>query len=81
MTNINELLSKRVSLLVVINEEGVDGGNAHVTAVIFSQPVVIPHEVILGHLGEAIPFWLWRIDNHWLKMRDAGIAPEPPPPG
>lgn len=20
--------------------------------------------VILGHLGEAIPFWLWRIDNH-----------------
>jgi len=23
--------------------------------------------IILGHLGEAIPFWLWRIDNVWLK--------------
>ena len=23
--------------------------------------------VILGHLGEAIPFWLWRLDNHWEK--------------
>jgi 2,3-dihydroxybenzoate decarboxylase len=24
-------------------------------------------KVILGHLGEAIPFWLWRLDNHWEK--------------
>lgn len=24
-------------------------------------------KIILGHLGEAIPFWLWRIDNHWQK--------------
>jgi 5-carboxyvanillate decarboxylase len=23
--------------------------------------------VIIGHLGEAIPFWLWRLDNHWEK--------------
>ena len=23
-------------------------------------------KIILGHLGEAIPYWLWRIDNHWL---------------
>jgi len=23
--------------------------------------------IILGHLGEAIPFWLWRIDNSWQK--------------
>jgi 5-carboxyvanillate decarboxylase len=22
-------------------------------------------KIILGHLGEAIPFWLWRIDNRW----------------
>jgi 2,3-dihydroxybenzoate decarboxylase len=34
-------------------------------------------KIILGHLGEALPFWLWRIDNHWIKMRDAGIAPNP----
>ncbi len=27
-------------------------------------------KIILGHLGEAIPFWMWRIDNHWEK--DAG---------
>jgi 5-carboxyvanillate decarboxylase len=24
-------------------------------------------KLLLGHLGEAIPFWLWRIDNNWLK--------------
>jgi 5-carboxyvanillate decarboxylase len=23
--------------------------------------------VILRHLGEAIPFWRWRLDNHWEK--------------
>lgn len=23
--------------------------------------------IILGHLGEGIPFWLWRIDNRWEK--------------
>jgi predicted TIM-barrel fold metal-dependent hydrolase len=22
-------------------------------------------KVILGHLGEALPFWLWRMDNRW----------------
>ncbi|MFC1894103.1 amidohydrolase family protein [Chloroflexota bacterium] len=22
-------------------------------------------KIILGHMGEAIPFWLWRIDNIW----------------
>jgi predicted TIM-barrel fold metal-dependent hydrolase len=21
-------------------------------------------QIILGHLGEALPFWLWRVDNH-----------------
>jgi 5-carboxyvanillate decarboxylase len=27
-----------------------------------------PHlKIVLGHLGEAIPFWLWRIDNMWQR--------------
>ena len=25
-------------------------------------------KIILGHLGEALPFWLWRIDFFWLKQ-------------
>jgi 5-carboxyvanillate decarboxylase len=25
-------------------------------------------KVILGHLGEALPFWLWRLDNRWARM-------------
>ena len=24
-------------------------------------------KIILGHLGEALPFWLWRIDNRWSR--------------
>jgi len=24
-------------------------------------------KIILGHMGEAIPYWLWRIDNFWKK--------------
>ena len=30
-------------------------------------------KIILGHLGEALPFWQWRIDNRWQKslMGDA----------
>ena len=24
-------------------------------------------KIILGHLGEALPFWLWRIDDRWRK--------------
>ncbi len=31
-------------------------------------------KIILGHLGEALPFWLWRIDNRYLKER---IASDP----
>jgi 5-carboxyvanillate decarboxylase len=23
--------------------------------------------IILGHLGEALPFWLWRLDNRWQR--------------
>lgn len=26
-------------------------------------------KIILGHLGEALPFWLWRIDNRWEKEK------------
>ncbi|MFC2071159.1 amidohydrolase family protein [Chloroflexota bacterium] len=26
-------------------------------------------KIILGHLGEALPFWLWRIDSRWEKER------------
>jgi 5-carboxyvanillate decarboxylase len=26
-------------------------------------------KVIIGHLGEGLPFWLWRLDNRWLKMK------------
>lgn len=28
-------------------------------------------KIILGHLGEALPFWLWRIDNRWLREQVA----------
>ena len=31
--------------------------------------------IILGHLGEALPYWLWRIDNMW-QMRDFPNRPE-----
>lgn len=24
---------------------------------------------MLGHLGEGIPLWLWRIDKHWVSDR------------
>lgn len=31
-----------------------------------------PHlKIILGHLGEAIPFWLWRIDSRWMEEKKA----------
>jgi len=25
-------------------------------------------KIILGHLGEGLPFWLWRLDNRWVRM-------------
>ena len=25
-------------------------------------------KIILGHLGEGLPFWLWRLDNRYFKM-------------
>ncbi|MFH1031558.1 MAG: amidohydrolase family protein [Chloroflexota bacterium] len=24
-------------------------------------------KIVLGHMGEALPYWLWRIDNHWKR--------------
>jgi predicted TIM-barrel fold metal-dependent hydrolase len=32
-------------------------------------------KIILGHMGEGIPYWLWRIDNRWTK--DKGLFPSP----
>lgn len=34
-------------------------------------------KIILGHMGEAMPFWLWRLDNRWSKDKDR----EPKMPG
>ncbi len=28
-------------------------------------------KIILGHLGEAIPYWLWRIDSRWREEKEA----------
>lgn len=34
-----------------------------------------PHlQIILGHLGESIPFQMWRLDNRWMNEKD-GKAP------
>lgn len=34
-------------------------------------------KIILGHLGEGIPFWLWRIDNRWQKDRHTAPKKRP----
>lgn len=34
-------------------------------------------KIILGHLGEALPFWSWRIDNSWRNQYER----RPPIPG
>ncbi|MFH1650580.1 MAG: amidohydrolase family protein [Chloroflexota bacterium] len=31
-------------------------------------------KIILGHLGEALPFWMWRLDNRWSKEK---LNPDP----
>ena len=28
-------------------------------------------KIILGHLGEALPFWLWRLDSRWTEEKKA----------
>lgn len=30
--------------------------------------------IILGHLREALPFWLWRIENRWLKGKASSTS-------
>ena len=30
-------------------------------------------KIILGHLGEGIPYWLWRLDNRWQAEKDWDI--------
>ncbi|RUT42400.1 amidohydrolase [Pseudomonas sp. PAMC 29040] len=32
--------------------------------------------VVLGHMGEAIPYWFWRIDNMYKKARSAPGSPK-----
>ena len=32
-------------------------------------------QVVLGHMGEAIPFWFWRIDNMYNKYNSLGAGP------
>ncbi|OGP65911.1 MAG: hypothetical protein A2170_15115, partial [Deltaproteobacteria bacterium RBG_13_53_10] len=34
-------------------------------------------KIILGHMGEGIPFWLWRIDTHWMKRPHKNIRRKP----
>jgi len=34
-------------------------------------------KIILGHLGEALPFWLWRLDDRWLKMKGMNMKKRP----
>ena len=36
--------------------------------------------VVLGHLGEALPFWLDRLDNRYSNIRRRGLAPGGPKP-
>lgn len=31
-------------------------------------------KIIIGHLGEALPFWLWRLDNRWLRAAPGGMS-------
>lgn len=31
-------------------------------------------KVVLGHMGEGIPYWFWRIDNMYHKYNDLGAA-------
>jgi len=35
-------------------------------------------KIILGHLGEGIPYWLWRLDNRWSKLPSDKKVPKKP---
>lgn len=34
-------------------------------------------KIVLGHLGEGLPFWLSRMDNHWLRNPMASLKKTP----
>ena len=36
--------------------------------------------IVLGHLGEALPFWLGRLDNRYSNIKRRGLAPGGPKP-
>jgi len=36
-------------------------------------------KIIIGHLGESIPFQLWRLDNRWRTEKDGWQSVEPDP--
>jgi predicted TIM-barrel fold metal-dependent hydrolase len=31
-------------------------------------------KIVLGHMGEGLPYWLWRWDNMWATMQAAGVS-------
>ncbi|MFH1651632.1 MAG: amidohydrolase family protein [Chloroflexota bacterium] len=35
-------------------------------------------KIIIGHMGEALPYWLWRIDNRLMKTPGTRDWPKPP---
>lgn len=35
-------------------------------------------QIILGHLGEALPYWLWRVDNMWSRTEPKGTPKKAP---
>lgn len=37
-------------------------------------------KIVLGHLGEALPFWLARMDNRYTNIRRRGLSPIGPKP-
>ena len=37
-------------------------------------------QVVLGHLGEALPFWLDRLDNRYSNIKSRGLSPLGPKP-
>lgn len=35
-------------------------------------------QIILGHMGEGLPYWLWRMDNHWAKLSSSNKLKKTP---
>lgn len=36
-------------------------------------------KIILGHMGEALPYWMWRMDRHWATDWRGGNKPQKTP--